>query len=67
VAAKYGRLPADFSAWELADKKGWTVAHEAAKARNLPKEFELWDLANKEGKTVREVAAEAESSKISKD
>ena len=55
MAAGWRHLPKDFNQWELADKDGWTVAHEVAAHGYLPNDFQLWDLTDKEGRTVRKV------------
>ena len=56
--AMLGKLPKGFDGWDLADKEGWSLAHEAAKWGTLPEGFFQWDLADKNGKTVRQVAEE---------
>jgi hypothetical protein len=55
--AEKGTLPADFDQWELADKDGWTVAHQAAYYGHLHGTSDLWGLADKDGWTVAHVAA----------
>jgi hypothetical protein len=52
-------MPDNFDRWELADKDGWTVAHEAASLGKLPPGFSRLDLADNKGRTV----AQAGSSK----
>jgi hypothetical protein len=52
-----GYLPPGFNRWDLADKKGWTVAHEDAKNVLLPEGFDLWDFVDEDGKTVLHAAA----------
>jgi len=52
------KLPANFDKWELADNRGWTVAHVAARNGHLPVDFNQWDLAEKNGYTVAHIAAE---------
>lgn len=54
--AMLGKLPEGFDRWDLADKDGWSLAHEAAKYGTLPEGFDGWDLADKSGRTVRQVA-----------
>jgi hypothetical protein len=57
--AKTGKLSPEFSDWSLADKKGKTIAHEAAMYRNLPADIDrdIYKLADKYGKTVAHEAA----------
>lgn len=55
--AKIGKIPSFFDKWYLADKDGWTVAHEAAAYGNLPEGFQDWELADNDGITVAYVAA----------
>jgi len=43
---------ADFKDWGLADKDGWTVAHEVVQNRCLPEDFKDWGLCDKNGITV---------------
>jgi hypothetical protein len=58
-AAFEGRLPSDFSLWDMADHSGWTVAHVAAESRTLPSSFNEWGIAHKvSGWTVAHVAAQ---------
>jgi len=54
--ARQGRLPMDFSQWNIAVDEGWTVAHEAAAHGKLPEDFNRWELADKYGYTVRDAA-----------
>ncbi|PJF37745.1 MAG: hypothetical protein CUN55_20520, partial [Phototrophicales bacterium] len=51
------RLLENFDRWSLANKYGWTAAHEAAVAGRLPEDFDQWHLADKYGWTVAHVAA----------
>jgi hypothetical protein len=48
--------------WKLADDRGWTVAHVAAKHGLLPANFDQWDMAITEqrhrSRTVAHIAAE---------
>ena len=56
MAASYGQLPTDFDQWQIADKEGWTIAHEAAYFDHLPLDFDQWDLMDDHfGLTVSEV------------
>jgi hypothetical protein len=56
--AKSGTLPPGFDRmWGLANERGWTVAHEAAKHGHLPKGLDRWGLADEYGRTVAHVAA----------
>jgi hypothetical protein len=57
MLARDGLLRKGFNLWELADKNGWTVAHEAAKYGRLPKGFDQWELTDKDGWTVAHAAA----------
>lgn len=51
-----GNLSIDFYKWDLADKDGWTLAHEAAMYGRLPKKFRNMDrilyLYDKKGMSV---------------
>jgi hypothetical protein len=53
-----GTLPHGFDRWEWKDKRGWTVAHEAARGGHLPPGFDRWDWTDEEGRTVAHLAAE---------
>lgn len=56
------KLPADFTQWDLADKHGWTIAHEAARHGYLPNDFNQWRLATNTGwSAAHEVAARNQS------
>jgi hypothetical protein len=55
-----GSIPVDFSRRGLADKKGRTVANEAARAWRLPVGFDRLDLVDKRGVTVAKAAAGAD-------
>jgi hypothetical protein len=46
--ARKGTLPADFKDWDRADKRGLTVAHEAAIWGHLPANFDRWELVSKQ-------------------
>lgn len=56
-AAAKGKLPAGFRRWEIADRTGWSVAHEAAFHGPMPDDFNQWNLADADGLTVAHVAA----------
>jgi hypothetical protein len=47
-----GTLPPNFNQWQLATKRGWTVAHVAAKYGHLPADFDQWGLVDNGGLTV---------------
>jgi len=47
--------PEGFTDWRLADKDGWSLAHEAADAKILPDDFDDWLIATNTGYTVVEV------------
>jgi hypothetical protein len=55
--ARDGHLPDGFNDWALANKGGWTVAHQAVKAEDLPEDFDGWDWADNTGWTVAHEAA----------
>lgn len=57
AAQEEGFLPDDYDQWELADPKGWTVAHEAVSHGPLPENFDKWDLTADNGETVANIAA----------
>jgi hypothetical protein len=40
----------------MADKNGWTVAHEAAKYKHIPANFDQWGLLDENGNSVAFVA-----------
>jgi hypothetical protein len=60
ATGRKGGLPEDFDQWTLANKDGWTVAHEAACYHRLPANFNQWGLATKEGWTVAHTVAGGE-------
>ena len=51
------RLPEGFNLWWLADRDGWTVAHEAVRFGHLPSGFDQWERADFKGWTVAHEAA----------
>jgi hypothetical protein len=52
------KLGDDFSQWDLADNRGETVAHVAARVGYLPVTFHLWNIADKKGLSVAHTAAQ---------
>jgi hypothetical protein len=62
--AETGAFPADFDQWGLADKNGWTLAHDAAAYGQLPVlgpvGFSMWDMSNNAGWTVAHVVVSAQ-------
>jgi hypothetical protein len=50
-------FPSDFDQWDLANKRGYTVAHTAAMMNSLPADFNQWALADENGWPVAHEAA----------
>lgn len=50
--ALQGRLPPDFTHWDLHDGAGDTVAHYAGRAGFLPEDFHQWSMLNARGWSV---------------
>jgi hypothetical protein len=61
IAARNGHLPKDFNRWEIADKRGTTIAHEVIRqTKKVPKGLTCWEMADETGWTVaHEVAFSA--------
>jgi hypothetical protein len=53
--ATEGTLPENFNDWAIADKHGWTIAHEAAHYGHLPKDFSQWTLSDENGLTITQI------------
>ena len=49
-------IPDNFTYWDIKDKHGWSVAHEAANKGFLPDDFDQWNIANFNGWSVAHVA-----------
>ena len=50
-------IPDNFNFWDVKDKYGWSVAHEAAYKGFLPDDFDQWEIKNFNGWSVAHVAA----------